>query len=223
LCACAASNELLKEAIVTVVVSTASCANLAIRPADLTLSNFTGAQPSMWIVWGATANLVRCTFANNQYALSVGAVNPRIASAQAKNTLVRLQQCTFEDNYAELPIQTIEGTEPYPEFSALLFSDSASVGVLQVSENGSKIEPVSTKPLSDAPIKRPGINGTSSWLQRARQVCFTYAPAPALYSIKEHRRTYCSSAESSVKLRLCLRAVSMHVGGCCAERRSITM
>jgi hypothetical protein len=130
----------------------------------------------MWVSSGATATLVGCSFSNNSNfnttynsaVLSVNAVNPNVAYSQLQDTIVRLQNCSFP--VLNSSVVSHQDSDLFPAYSARVYSDNATLEVLQVSRNGEDINLGSAEPLSAAPAGRKGIAGTSTWLQEAQQV-----------------------------------------------------
>jgi hypothetical protein len=137
------------------------------------------ADAAMWISNGATVTLVECSFIHNKVTnphyitsvLSVNAVNPSYPHAQLQDTVVRMQRCTFSGNSAQRMLMTYSGVQPYTSHSAFIYSDDASLDVTRVLDDVESVTRGAPEPLSAAPAGRPGINSTSTWLQRVQQVC----------------------------------------------------
>jgi hypothetical protein len=140
-------------------------------------SSFAGEISAMWVAHGATASLVRCSFAGNKITdeeinsaiLSVNAVDSSDARAQLQDTIVRLHQCTFRDIEDNL-LLTNRGSDSFDAYAAHVYSDNTSLEVLRVSDNGDDTAQGFAEPLSAAPARRQGLTGTSAWLQSIQQV-----------------------------------------------------
>jgi hypothetical protein len=111
----------------------------------------------MWVGDGATATLVGCSFFGNNVGsviLSVG--NPGIEGA----TVVRMEQCTFTSNTAEL-LSTGD---------SVLYADEATLDIIQSSGGSNSTYTYRTAPLSAQPAERRGLTVTSAWFKSAREV-----------------------------------------------------
>jgi hypothetical protein len=93
--------------------------------------------------------------------LSINASNE---GEKQQDTIVRLQQCIFKDNYADYDV----ATNDY-EFSALVYGNNATLRVRHNSTNGATQGIISS--LAEAPTGREGINGSSPWIQMVKKVC----------------------------------------------------
>jgi hypothetical protein len=126
--------------------------------AGLTISNFAGETSAMWVGDGATTTLVGCSFIGNNVGgavLSVGSL--RIEDV----TVVRMEQCTFSSNKAEL----------LSTGSSVVYVDDVTLDVIQSSSDSSISSAYITAPLSAQPADRRGLTLMSAWFESARQVC----------------------------------------------------
>jgi hypothetical protein len=150
-------------------------------PAGLTISDFAGDTAAAWVSDGATVTLVRSSFTANYITdtyynsaiLTVSAVDSNGGSVggsggRPQDTIVRMQQCTFSNDFTANQLLTIKGNY-FSEYSAVIYSDDASFHVVHVSDQGAVRVPGSTKPLSGADAARQGLSGKSAWLQRAQR------------------------------------------------------
>jgi hypothetical protein len=132
----------------------------------LTIANFyTDASP-FWVGDGSTVTCKRCKLFNNTVVLkyansavvSANAVDSTASYSQHQNTILRLEQCTVVENSAEVTFVEYHGN-PFYYYNALIYSDVA-VDVLRV-DASEALE--TSKPLTDAPADRPGIENASPW------------------------------------------------------------
>jgi hypothetical protein len=137
---------------------------------------------AMWITEGATVTLVGCSFIDSiihsplpfSAVLSVCAVNVEYHDAQLQDTIVRLEQCTFSGNDADNVLATYKGNVNFAAYSAIIFSDTITHKVLQVTvddDDAINRTEAPARPLSTAPAGREGITSTSPWLHSVQQVC----------------------------------------------------
>jgi hypothetical protein len=154
---------------------------LSFSCAGLTISNLAGTS-GMWINYGATVTLKRCTFIGNskkspsKSVLSVSANDPTsfTPDPRLQDTIVRLQQCNFVNNTAEYLIATSGGEGAAAELSAVVYSDEF-YEVRHVLRDGTdKVQ--GTEPLAAAPADRQGLSDTSFWIQNVKKVrsCCAY-------------------------------------------------
>jgi hypothetical protein len=123
----------------------------------------------MWINHGATVTMVNCNFTSNNVTSSdtgnaVLSINASNEGEKQQDTIVRLQQCIFKDNYADYDV----ATNDY-EFSAFVYGNNATLKVHHNSTNGATQGMI--RPLAEAPTEREGINGSSPWIQMVKKVC----------------------------------------------------
>jgi hypothetical protein len=122
------------------------------------ISNFAGGNSSMWVGDGATATLVGCSFIGN----SGSSVVLSVRSEETEDvTVVRMEQCTFTSNKAELL-----STE-----KSVVYADDATLDVIQSSSDNIISATLQTAPLSAQPDDRRGLTLKSAWFKSARQVC----------------------------------------------------
>jgi hypothetical protein len=133
--------------------------------ADLTITDFEGSQPSMRVDFGATVTLLDCNFTRNENALGNGAFL-ELLNEQPQDTIIQLQQCTFQDNKVNIRLRMNEGTDAQPGSLAFVYSD-VMLNITHIADNNVS----SSLPVSQAPADRNGINGESEWLEMVQQVC----------------------------------------------------
>jgi hypothetical protein len=159
--------------------------------AGLTIIGFSVDSSVMFIKHGGTGTLVGCNFTGNTITdnkfnsaiLSVNAVNPNATYAQQQDTIVRVEHCTFDGNFADHRVVANKAHTTFPKYEALIFSDDAALEVLYVSDNGEKQDRGHAKPLSGAPADRQGITNSSAWLRAAQKVWFQCSfPMPAYFT-----------------------------------------
>jgi hypothetical protein len=110
----------------------------------------------MWVGDGATATLVGCSFIGN----NVGSAVLNVKDTDIPGvTVVRMEQCTFTSNKAELLIS-----------NNVVYVDDATLDVIQSSSDSSSTSTYSTAPLSAQPADRRGLTSASAWFQSAREV-----------------------------------------------------
>jgi hypothetical protein len=106
-----------------------------------------------------------CNFTRNENALGNGAFL-ELLNEQPQDTIIRLKQCTFQDNKVDIRLRMDEGTDAQPGSLAFVYSD-ITLNITHIAVNNVS----SSLPLSQAPADRNGINGESEWLEMVKQVC----------------------------------------------------
>jgi hypothetical protein len=176
----------------------------------------------MWIRDGATVRLVDCTFTNNNVVEGISnrsviyidgtfwhPFDEELAPVP-RDTIVRLDRCTFEDNNASnliaVYVDNVTVIPPNDTISAHVLSDDN----IMVLHTGYAYDPPSQlrspEPLSAAPAGRPGITGTSDWLQRIQRVrtpsafalSRSYSMARMISLLNMQRNCHCFSHKSAL-------------------------
>jgi hypothetical protein len=122
----------------------------------LTISNFAGEYSTIWVGDGATATLVGCSFIGNNVGIAVLIVKDADIPGV---TVVRMEQCTFTSNKAEL-LST----------NTIVYVDDATLDVIRSSGDSSSNSTYVTAPLSAQTADRQGLTSASAWFQSTREV-----------------------------------------------------
>jgi hypothetical protein len=109
----------------------------------------------MWVGDGATATLVDCSFIGNK--VNGGVLNVKDTDIPGV-TVVRMEQCTFTSNKAELQSTNV-----------VVYVDDATLDVIRSSSDSNSNSTYITAPLSAQPADRRGLT-SSPWFQTAGEV-----------------------------------------------------
>jgi hypothetical protein len=109
----------------------------------------------MWVGDGATATLAGCSFIGN----NVGGEVLNVKDTDIPGvTVVRMEQCTFTNNKAELLSTNV-----------VVYVDDATLAIIRSSGDSSSNSTYITAPLASQPADRQGLT-SSPWFQTAGEV-----------------------------------------------------
>jgi hypothetical protein len=149
--------------------------------------------PVMTVNGGATVTLAECDFIDNTSGIrndtSEYFASEQATIAQSRDTIIRLQDCTFPDADYAVDLSTDLTSENQPSGEVLVISDpyddNLTVRHIVVYEDFyDNVTVYSTVDASTGPAERRGIDSTSTWLQRVKKVCHHFASPVATLNDK---------------------------------------